>query len=597
MHLVKKLAPSALLLQAQLSLAAYHWPSPQYDALETFMYEGQRGDGSNLASLVHPCRKRSGTNASVPAQWLRLAFHDIATYNNDNGTGGLDGSIVYELGREENLSIGFNQSLTDFEAFPNKYVSRADLIALGAIFSVATCQGPTIPFRGGRIDAWTAGDFGTPLPQDDITTLTDSFKRMGFSPSDMVGLIACGHSIGGVTSADEPDIVPPGNDPSKPTIVDFDSTGNFDNKVVTEYLDGSTQNPLVVTSNQTLASDLKIFISDANQTIRSFADPNQYNSQCQTLLERMINTVAHGVSLTDEITMIPAKVHDVQLTIERNQLVFKSSLRLPQPMGQKLNTQRTVTMFWCDRYGDSADCQGNTKSAQSVKTTQDDPNNSPITFNMGLFFVHYHFVVPIDSKVSISKFWFEVDEHNGTSAAVYNNGGDDYVVQQDQVILVPTLSSSVMRSNGSYTQTYTNRVGEFFTKVYNITVAVREGSNPSRVYATAYDSAVANFTYAVNTTFDFTRNSSMSPVGGYEFYSGSVEDSGHQMTLDTFADVDGTTYTDDFRQTTFLDNSPYNAPSDVATKTSTSSSPISFVISAPSLIFGLLLILLPLHVL
>lgn len=161
----------------------------------------------------------------------------------------------------------------------------ADLIALGAIFSVATCQGPTIPFRGGRIDAWTAGDFGTPLPQDDITTLTDSFKRMGFSPSDMVGLIACGHSIGGVTSADEPDIVPPGNDPSKPTIVDFDSTGNFDNKVyvsaldprfylltrsysVTEYLDGSTQNPLVVTSNQTLASDLKIFISDANQTIR-----------------------------------------------------------------------------------------------------------------------------------------------------------------------------------------------------------------------------------------------------------------------------------------------------------------------------------------
>jgi hypothetical protein len=70
------------------------------------------------------------------------AFHDIATYNNDNGTGGLDGSIVYELGREEvcghivwlltritqslcqNLSIGFNQSLTDFESFPNKYVSR-----------------------------------------------------------------------------------------------------------------------------------------------------------------------------------------------------------------------------------------------------------------------------------------------------------------------------------------------------------------------------------------------------------------------------------------------------------------------------------------
>lgn len=141
-------------------------------------------------------------------------------------------------------------------------------------------------------------------------------------------------------------------------------------------------------------------------------------------------------------------------------------------MDQKLNAQRTVTMFWCDRYGDSADCKGNTKSAKSVKTVQDDPNNSPVTLNMKLFFVHYQFVVPIDSRASVAKFWFEVDEHNGTSATVYNNNGDDYVIQQDQVMFVPTLSSAAFRSNGSYTQTYTNRHGEYFTKIYNITVAV-----------------------------------------------------------------------------------------------------------------------------
>jgi hypothetical protein len=52
---------------------------------------------------------------------------------------------------------------------------------------------------------------------------------MGFSSPDMIGLIACGHSMGGVTSADQPNIVPPGNNPSN--IVDFDSTTNFDNKV------------------------------------------------------------------------------------------------------------------------------------------------------------------------------------------------------------------------------------------------------------------------------------------------------------------------------------------------------------------------------
>lgn len=52
--------------------SAYRWPSPQYDNLEMFLYEGQRGDDSNLASLVHPCRKRTGTMASIPAEWLRF---------------------------------------------------------------------------------------------------------------------------------------------------------------------------------------------------------------------------------------------------------------------------------------------------------------------------------------------------------------------------------------------------------------------------------------------------------------------------------------------------------------------------------------------
>lgn len=129
-------------------------------------------------------------------------------------------------------------------------------------------------------------------------------------------------------------------------------------------------------------------------------------------------------------------------------------------------------MFWCDKYGDSANCKGSTKSAPSANVVQDDPNNSPITQRMGLYMVHYNFVVPIVASASISKFWFEVDEHNGTSPAVYNNDGQDYVVQQDQIIFVPTMSTALFRSNGSYTKTYTNRNGEAFTKVYNFTVAV-----------------------------------------------------------------------------------------------------------------------------
>ena len=42
----------------------------------------------------------------------------------------------------------------------------------------------------------------------------------------------------------------------------------------------------------------------------------------------MINTVAQGVTLTDAIQVIPAKVHDVQLTFEKSALVFKASFRV-----------------------------------------------------------------------------------------------------------------------------------------------------------------------------------------------------------------------------------------------------------------------------
>lgn len=42
----------------------------------------------------------------------------------------------------------------------------------------------------------------------------------------------------------------------------------------------------------------------------------------------MLNVIPHGVTLTDEIKLLPAKVHDVQLSFERSKFVFKASLRV-----------------------------------------------------------------------------------------------------------------------------------------------------------------------------------------------------------------------------------------------------------------------------
>lgn len=42
----------------------------------------------------------------------------------------------------------------------------------------------------------------------------------------------------------------------------------------------------------------------------------------------MIDVVPHNVTLTDEITLLPAKVNNAQLTFEKNQMVFKSTFRV-----------------------------------------------------------------------------------------------------------------------------------------------------------------------------------------------------------------------------------------------------------------------------
>lgn len=139
-----------------------------------------------------------------------------------------------------------NASLADFESFSNKYVSRtsshtspytilivspsgSDVIAIGATFAVASCGGPLIPFRGGRVDALSAGTFGVPEPYQDLQTHLDIFHRQGFSQTEMITLVACGHTIGGVRSTDFPGIVPPEGDPERPTFAKFDTSDKYDN--------------------------------------------------------------------------------------------------------------------------------------------------------------------------------------------------------------------------------------------------------------------------------------------------------------------------------------------------------------------------------
>ncbi|KAK2466683.1 hypothetical protein APHAL10511_000941 [Amanita phalloides] len=552
---------------------AYQWPDTQYEQLEQFLYEGSRADGSNIASIVHPCRKRQTTLSSIPAEWLRFAFHDMSTHDSTKGTGGLDASIAFELNLPGNFGLGFTDTQSDFESFPNKYVSRSDIIALGVVFALSTCGGPLLPYRGGRVDALGAGAGGPPEPQQDLQTHIQMFARMGFNTSQMIQLVACGHTIGSVRSTDFPNLVAPNaSQPDIPVMDPFDSTMmQFDDRVATEYLSGSTKNPLVVTPDVTLRSDLRIYSSDQNVTMQSISSPGTFALACQNILESMINTVPQGVSLTDEIRIIPAKVFNVGLSIERNQLLFKASFRLVQLVNATVNSNRVVTMFWCDRYGSHANCSTGSKSSHPAQTTQMDPNMSPVAYNMGLTFIRYDFVVHIDSTVSISNFWFQVDEKHGTQPTVYNNNGNGYHFQQDQIIFAPALGTITSKENpvtrgGGLPSNVT------FTRTYSLIVGVRQELNPSQVYLNAFDNAIHLYKSILNQTVQLVPSNSLSPIAGYKFYTGSVSDVGLQLTVDIYAEVDGTQQILDFQQTSKLGNVPYVPPTNVTDSRATPSS-------------------------
>ncbi|KAG6842677.1 hypothetical protein H0H93_003854, partial [Arthromyces matolae] len=99
----------------------------------------------------------------------------------------------------------------------------ADLIAIGAVLGAASCGGPVIPYRAGRIDASEAGPATVPEPQQDLQSHIASFQRQGFNQSEMIALVACGHTLGGVRSADFPTIV---DESLGVDVADFDSTVN-----------------------------------------------------------------------------------------------------------------------------------------------------------------------------------------------------------------------------------------------------------------------------------------------------------------------------------------------------------------------------------
>ncbi|KAH7101154.1 heme peroxidase [Auriculariales sp. MPI-PUGE-AT-0066] len=467
----------ALLVFFQIALAGPHvWPNPQLDYLERLRFDQEGYHSADLTGRLQPC----GFDVSIPegdlssaADWIRTvcAFHqpsladDMATHNVATGTGGLDGSIRFaeEQARPE----------------ARKLISVMPWLLL----TLHESGGPEMPFRGGRVDALVPNDPGIPQPHHDIDTLTAIFAKQGFNSTEMIGLVACGHTIGGVRQAAVPDDVP------------FDSTFvTFDNKVASEYIAGTTTNPLVVNSDDTMNSDKRVFASDGNATMTSFAsNADLFMSTCAYLLTRMIDTVPAGVTLTPVIEPLRVKPEiDEFLYMGDGTLKIRGLLRL-----WDVNTELehpAVSMRWKNLNG---------TLSNEIINLKHETRMIGSTIHKG-------------QRISTAWYWFPeeqanivLDEARGISSLAFTVDGQ----QEHQGGLGFAIDDTVLFAASSCTSNPNSIYGR-------IDVAVRCNLSPSKVYIKSYafDSETAEL---ITEEFALSLSSS-SAAGSYEIWSVSL---------------------------------------------------------------------------
>ncbi|CAK8568623.1 unnamed protein product [Lathyrus sativus] len=130
---------------------------------------------------------------------LRLVFHDAGTFEIDDNTGGMNGSIVYELERPENA--GLKKSVKVLQKAKTQIdtihpVSWADVIAVAGAEAIEVCGGPTIQVSLGRQDSLGPDPEGK-LPEEtlDASGLKRCFQKKGFSTQELVALSGA-HTLG-----------------------------------------------------------------------------------------------------------------------------------------------------------------------------------------------------------------------------------------------------------------------------------------------------------------------------------------------------------------------------------------------------------------
>ncbi|KAJ3499036.1 hypothetical protein NLG97_g651 [Lecanicillium saksenae] len=442
------------------------------------LYEHSGYHVNSPASFVVPCgRVPFGTGRNGPAEWIRTAYHDMANADVVAGTGGIDASIGFELDRDENPGKGFNETLFNLRDFMTARTSMSDLIAMGALFAAGGCSGGKVllPFRGGRIDAAGAGPKGVPRPEETLESHEAAFARQGFNQEEMIGLVACGHTLGGVHGVDFPQIVAVVNDTTTDDNTQtFDPTNDgesaFDNEVASDFVSNIGNNPLAFGHNVTTNSDGRIFNSDGGKLIRAMAQSNDFFlSKCQTLLEKMINTVPKGVTLGEPIEIIPVKPSSLYATVgdSLGKMTVSGLVRLvSRENSWDADPGRQVKIHIRPRSGTPC---SSTTPCTVVEATEFSWSRSLYHEGGFPYFKKYQFTQEIPTAQGIAAFDVEVLDtaSNGSvSSTLHTNGGKGFPFD-DTILTQPKMTCNGQKSSG----------------IFNLTIAVRNDAGFREVKA------------------------------------------------------------------------------------------------------------------
>ncbi|XP_024985785.1 putative L-ascorbate peroxidase 6 isoform X2 [Cynara cardunculus var. scolymus] len=165
------------------------------------LHGSMQSSGANAADdlLLLQGEIRKVLSKGKAAGVLRLVFHDAGTYEMDEDSGGMNGSISFELDRPENKGLKKSlKILVEAKKIVDETqpVSLADMIAVAGAEAVSLCGGPKIPVQLGRLDSMVPDPEGK-LPEEtlDAFGLKHSFQRKGFSTQELVALSGA-HTLG-----------------------------------------------------------------------------------------------------------------------------------------------------------------------------------------------------------------------------------------------------------------------------------------------------------------------------------------------------------------------------------------------------------------